>query len=187
LIEKAPPVPRAAKVLQKGLVQIYTGDGKGKTTAALGTLLRALGHGMKIYVAVFMKGDYPYGEWEFLARQPNIKIERFGLRTFCDPKNVKPEEIEQAEKALAAARTAMLSGKYDVVMLDEVNVAVGWKLVKLEDVLQLVKDKPEKVELILTGRRADPALVQLADLVTEMVNIKHPYEKGIQARQGIEY
>jgi len=79
------------------------------------------------------------------------------------------------------------SGNYDVVMLDEVNVAVGWKLVKLEDVLQLVKDKPEKVELILTGRRADPALVQKADLVTEMVNIKHPYEKGIQARQGIEF
>ena len=187
MIEEAPPVPRSAKSFRKGLVEIYTGDGKGKTTAALGTVLRALGHGLRVYAAIFMKGDYPYGEWEFMAKQPNIKVERFGLRSFCDPNNLKPEEIEQAQKALSSARAAMLSGNYDVVLLDEVNVAVGWKLVKLDDVLKLVKDKPVNVELILTGRRADPALVQEADLVTEMLNIKHPYEKGIKARQGIEY
>ncbi len=187
MIEKAAPCPQCPRRFERGLVQIYTGDGKGKTTAALGSIVRALGSGLKVFVAVFMKGDYPYGEWDFLSRQPNIKIERFGLRTFCDPKNIKPEEIEQAQRALAAARAAMLSGSYDVVVMDEVNVAVGWKLVALEDVLDLVKHKPAGVELILTGRRADPQLVQAADLVTEMLCIKHPYEKGINARKGIEY
>jgi cob(I)alamin adenosyltransferase len=185
--ETSPPHPQAAKPFRKGLVQIYTGDGKGKTTAALGTVIRALGHGLRVYIAVFMKGDYPYGEWDFLSKQPNIKIDRFGLRTFCDPQNLKPEEIEQARQALAAAREAMLSGNYDLVVLDEVNVAVGWKLIELEEVLKLIKEKPGNVELILTGRRADPRLIQEADLVTEMLNIKHPYEKGIKARQGVEY
>jgi len=188
LKKEAPaPCPQAKKPFRRGLVEVYTGDGKGKTTAALGIVIRALGHGLRAYVAVFMKGDYPYGEWEFLSKQPNIKIDRFGLRTFCDPKNIKPEEIEQARQALASAREAMLSGNYDVVVLDEVNVAVGWKLIELEDVLKLVRDKPANVELILTGRRADARLVQAADLVTEMLNIKHPYEKGMKARQGIEY
>ena len=177
----------SSEPFKQGLVQVFTGDGKGKTSAALGVVVRALGHGLRVYIAVFMKGDYPYSEWAFLSKIPNVKIERFGFRGFTDPANIKPEEIEQAKQALAAARGAMLSGDYDLVVLDEVNVAAAWKLVAVEEVVRLVKDKPLAVELILTGRRADTRLVKLADLVTECLNIKHPYEKGILARRGIDY
>lgn len=172
---------------RKGLVQIFTGDGKGKTTAALGVVIRALGHGLRVFIAVFMKGDYPYGEWEALAKFPNIKIARFGFRTFTDPAHVKPEEKEQARRALAAAREAMLSGNYDLVILDEVNIATAWKLVELDEVVKLIQDKPPNVELVLTGRQADKKLIELADLVTECIKIKHPYDRGIKARAGIEY
>ena len=171
----------------KGLVQIFTGDGKGKTSAALGTVVRALGQGLRVCIIVFMKGDYPYSEWAFLSKMPDVKIARFGLGTFTDPTDVKPEEKEQAEKALAFAREAMLGGEYDLVVLDEVNIAAAWKLVELDEVVKLICDKPQNVELILTGRHADAKLVQLADLVTECLKIKHPYDKGIMARRGIDY
>jgi len=170
-----------------GLVQVFTGDGKGKTTAALGTAVRALGHGLRVYVAVFMKGDYPYGEWDALSTFPDATVERFGFREFTDPNNVKPEEREQAEKALSAARKAMLSGTYDVVILDEVNVASAWKLINTDEVVGLIKDRPANVELILTGRRADKKLIEIADLVTECIKIKHPFDKGTLARKGIEF
>jgi len=134
-----------------------------------------------------MKGDYPYSEWNFFSRLPDVKIARFGFRTFTDPANVKPEEIEQAKQALAVAHEAMLSGSYDLVVLDEVNVAVAWKLVELDEVVRLIREKPRNVELILTGRKADTRLVELADLVTEMLKIKHPYDKGVMARKGIDY
>ncbi|MBM2824456.1 MAG: ATP:corrinoid adenosyltransferase BtuR/CobO/CobP [Dehalococcoidales bacterium] len=173
--------------LKIGLVQVFTGEGKGKTSAALGTALRALGRGLRVCVVVFMKGDYPYGEWEALAKLPNVKIVRFGFRTFTDPARVKSEEKEQASQALAAAREAVLGGSYDLVVLDEVNIAVAWKLVELDEVVKLIQDKPPNVELILTGRYADARLVELADLVTECLKIKHPYDKGIKARVGIEY
>ncbi len=171
----------------RGLVQIFTGEGKGKTTAALGVVLRALGHGLRVCIVAFMKGGYPYGEWEMLARLPNVRVARFGLETFTDPTSVKPEEKEQAKQALSTAREAMLSGDYDLVVLDEVNIAVAWKLVELDEVVKLIQDKPQNVELILTGRYADTRLVQLADLVTECLKIKHPYDKGITARRGIDY
>jgi cob(I)alamin adenosyltransferase len=171
----------------KGLVQIFTGNGKGKTTAALGTILRAAGHGLKIFIVFFMKGDYSYGEYSTLARLPNVDVTSFGFRSLTDPANIKPEEIEQARLALAAAREAVLSGNYDLVVLDEVNVAVDFKLLQLEDVMQLIKDKPDHVELILTGRYANARLIEMADLVTEMVKVKHPFDKGIKARKGIEY
>lgn len=170
----------------QGLIQVFTGNGKGKTTAALGTILRALGHDLRVYIVYFMKGDYPYGERRILSQLPNIDFVSFGSLEFCDPANIKPEEIEQAGQALAAARKAMLSGKYDVVLLDEVNIAVAWKLVELDALLRFMDDRPANVELILTGRYADAQLVQKADLVTEMQNIKHPFEKGIKARRGIE-
>ncbi len=175
------------KPLTKGLVQIFTGDGKGKTSAALGVVLRALGHGLKVYIVAFMKGGYPYGEWNVLSRLPNVKIAKFGLKSFTDPENLKPEEIEQAKQALAVGREVMLSGKYDLVVLDEINIAVAWKLVELDEVVRLIQDKPPNVELILTGRYADAKLVKMADLVTECLKIKHPYDKGIKARAGIEY
>ncbi len=172
---------------RKGLVQVFTGDGKGKTSAAVGAVLRALGHGLKVFIVLFMKGDYPYGEWDVLRKLPNVDIARFGFRAFTDPEKVKPEEIEQAKQALSAARVAMLSGTYDLVLLDEVNIAVAWKLVKLNEVVQLIRDKPPNVELILTGRYADKKLVEMANLVTDMVKVKHPFDKGIMARQGIDY
>jgi cob(I)alamin adenosyltransferase len=169
------------------LVQVFTGDGKGKTTAALGAVIRALGHGLRVCIIFFMKGDYPYGECNILSQLPNVKIARFGSQQFIDPTNIKPEEKEQARKALAAAGEAILSGSYDLVVLDEVNLAVAWGLVELDEVIKLIKDKPPNMELILTGRKADTKLIQLADLVTEMLEIKHPYDEGIRARKGFEY
>jgi cob(I)alamin adenosyltransferase len=171
----------------KGLVQIFTGNGKGKTTAALGTILRAAGHGLRTFIVFFMKGDYEYGEYDTLRKLPNIDMRQSGFRRFTDPLNIKPEDKEQAESALTAAREAMLSGNYDLVVLDEVNVALNYKLIKLEEVIELINKKPENVELILTGRYADNKIIEMADLVTEMVKVKHPYDKGISARKGIEY
>jgi len=187
LVEKASFNPSSLEPVRRGLVQIFTGDGKGKTSAAIGAVIRALGHGLRVYIAFFMKGDYPYGERNVLSQLPNVTVESFGTRDFVDPKNIKPEEKGQARQGLAAARRAMLSGSYDLVVLDEVNLAVAWNLLELDDVLNLINDKPEGVELILTGRRADSKLVKSADLVTEMLKIKHPYDKGVAGREGIEY
>jgi cob(I)alamin adenosyltransferase len=174
--------------IQKGLVQVFTGAGKGKTTAALGTVLRAAGQGLKVFVVFFIKGDYAYGEYATLPKLPDVETAAFGLRQFIYQNDkVNPEEKEQAKAALAKAREVMLSKRYDIVVLDEINMAVYFKLLKLEDVIQLIKDKPENVELILTGRNADEKIIAMADLVTEMVKIKHPYDKGINARKGIEY
>ena len=171
----------------KGLVHVFTGNGKGKTTAALGTILRAAGHGLRIFIVFFMKGDYDYGEFSTLSRLPHVDMASFGFRHLTDPANIKPEEVEQARLALTAAREAVLSGNYDLVVLDEVNVALGFKLIELDEVVKLIKDKPPDVELILTGRYADTRLIEMADLVTEMVKVKHPFDKGIKARRGIEY
>ena len=171
----------------RGMVQLFTGNGKGKTSAALGTVLRALGHGMKVFIVFFMKGNYPYGEFRTLSNLSNVDVASFGFRRRTDPANLKPEEIEQAKLALSTARQAILSGNYDLVVLDEVNVAVNFKLIDVDEVVKLINDKPSKVELILTGRYADARLIEMADLATEMVKLKHPYDKGVKARKGIEY
>ena len=153
----------------------------------MGIVLRALGHGLRVHITYFMKGDYPYGERNVLSKLPNVEFASFGSLQFVDPANVKPEDREQAQQALAVARQAMLGGNYDLVVLDEVNIAVAWKLVELDEVTRLIQDKPPDVELILTGRQADTKLVQLADLVTECLKIKHPYDEGVMARPGIDY
>ncbi len=171
----------------KGLVEVFTGDGKGKTSAALGIALRALGHGLRVHIVYFMKGDFPYGEQKILSELPNVTFARFGYETFVDPANVKQEEKEEAKKALEAARKAMCSLEYDIIVLDEINVAVAWNLVDIDQVIKLIGDKPERVELILTGRYADSRLIELADLVTDMVKVKHPYDKGTLSRKGIDY
>ena len=178
---------KASEPSKRGLVYIFTGDGKGKTCAATGVVLRALGHGMRVHITYFLKGEYPYGERNTLSKLPNVTMAGFGGPEFVDPANIKPEEIEQARLALATAREAMLSGNYDLVVLDEVNVAVAFKLVELDEVIKLIEDKPQNVELILTGRQANTELVKLADLVTEMLKIKHPYDEGVLARKGIDY
>lgn len=172
---------------EKGLVEIFTGDGKGKTSAALGIALRAIGHNLRVHIIYFMKGDYPYGEREVLCRLPNVDISIFGRDCFVDPADVKAEDKEEAEKGLRKAREVIQSGDYDVVILDEINVATAWKLLDANEVLELIRNKPEKVELILTGRYADPRLIEVADLVTEAVKIKHPYDKGILSRKGVDY
>ena len=171
----------------KGIVQVFTGNGKGKTSAALGSVLRALGHNLRVYIVFFMKGKYPYGEFSILSKLPNVEVASFGLRCLIDPANINPDEIEQAKLALSAARTALLGGNYDLVVLDEVNVAVHFKLIELADVIQLINDRPQNVDLILTGRYADARVIELADLATEMVKLKHHYDKGVKARKGIEY
>jgi cob(I)alamin adenosyltransferase len=176
------------KKIARGLVQIFTGNGKGKTTAALGTVLRAAGHGLKISVIFFIKGHFSQGEYKTLRALPNVKVTAFGLRQFIDQNGmVNPKEKAQAKAALAAARTDVTSGEYDLVVLDEINCACFFGLIEPEEVLQLIKDKPKHVELILTGRDADKKLIAAADLVTEMKKIKHPFDKGIEARKGIEY
>ena len=171
----------------RGLVTVFTGNGKGKTSAALGIVLRALGHGLKVRIVAFMKGDFPYGEDKALEKLPNVSLERFGPPGFCDPANVKEEDRAEASRALQAAQEAVSQGKYDVVVLDEVNVASAWGLIPLEEVLELVKKKPPQVDLVLTGRYADGRLVDLADIVTEMVEVKHPFRSGVKARRGIDF
>jgi len=171
----------------RGLVEVFTGDGKGKTSAALGVALRALGHDLKIFIVFFMKGSFPCGEQKTLSQLPNVTFVRFGPETFVDPNNVTKADKKEAKKALNAARKAILSNDYDIVILDEVNVAAAWKLIDIDEVIKLIREKPKKVELILTGRYADDKLIDLADLVTDMTKVKHPYDKGISARKGIDY
>ncbi len=172
---------------RKGLVQVFTGDGKGKTSAALGTVLRSLGHDFKVCIIHFMKGTFPYGEQKMLSSLPNVTLQVFGRLSFVDPRNPEEEDKEEARKALDAGRAAVLSGEYDLVVLDEINVASAWGLVGVGEVVKLIEEKPEHVELILTGRYADGRLIELADLVTEMKMVKHPLDKGIEARAGCEY
>jgi cob(I)alamin adenosyltransferase len=173
--------------VEKGLVEVFTGDGKGKTSAALGITLRAAGHGRRVYIVFFMKGNFPYGEQKILATLPGVKFACFGSEKFVNPADIKPEEKQEAGRALRAAREAVNSLEYDIVILDEVNVAVAWKLLDIAEVVDLIENKPERVDLILTGRGADPLIVGMADLVTNMVKVKHPYDRGIKARKGLDY
>ncbi|MBU0703860.1 MAG: cob(I)yrinic acid a,c-diamide adenosyltransferase [Chloroflexi bacterium] len=173
------------KQLSRGYVQVYTGDGKGKTTAALGLALRASGHGMRTYVGQFMKGQ-PYGELHALRDHPYITVEQYGDVRCIRREEVTPEHVAQARRGLERAREAMLSDEYDVVVLDEVNVAIWFGLLDVEQVLAFLDEKPERVEVILTGRRAPQDLIERADLVTEMREVKHYYKQGVAAREGIE-
>lgn len=174
-------------MMQKGLIQIYTGNGKGKTSAALGLALRAVGHGLKVLMIQFMKGNINYGEIEASKRlSPNLVIKQTGRNTFVSKTNPDPIDIELAKKGLSLAKEEILSQRYDIVILDEVNVAVDYDLITLSDLLDLIDSKPDSVEIVLTGRNAKPEVIEKADLVTEMIEIKHYYHKGISARKGIE-
>jgi cob(I)alamin adenosyltransferase len=135
----------------------------------------------------FMKGEYPYGEKRILSQLPNLTLKNFGQLSFVDPKNIKEEEKQEAKRALEVAGEMIRGGKYDLVVLDEVNVAAAWGLVDSEEVAKLIKQKPPHVDLILTGRYAPQRFVELADLVTEMVEVKHPYQKGMSGRKGLDY
>mgnify|MGYP006278522487 CR=1 FL=1 len=168
-----------------GCLQVYTGDGKGKTTAALGLALRAAGAGMHVYIAQFMKGR-DYSELHALRRlSPGIEVRRFGLRHFLV--GVPTEEDRAvARSGLEAAREVLVAGNHDLVILDEANVAVDMGLFAVDDLLAVVDARPCAVELVVTGRKAHPRLIERADLVTEMREIKHYYRCGLPARTGIE-
>ncbi len=176
-----------------GLVHVYTGDGKGKTTAALGLALRAAGHGLRTYIGQFMKGR-EYGELTVprllgndAAGRPLLTIEQYGKPTFLRAEEVEEKDVLQAREGLERAEAAMHEGGYNLVVLDEVNVALHFRLLTVQEVVETIEHKPPPVELILTGRRAPEAILERADYVTVMQGLKHPYERGIQARKGIEF
>jgi cob(I)alamin adenosyltransferase len=171
--------------MRQGFVQVYMGDGKGKTTAAVGLAVRAAGHGINSYIGQFMKGQ-PYGELTALRDHPNITIEQFGSTRCIRREELSEEDRSRARRGLEKAREAMLSGRYEVVVLDEIGVAVWFGLVAEDDVLDFLACRPAHVEVVLTGRRVSERLVREAHLVTEFKQVKHYYEKGILARDGIE-
>jgi len=173
--------------LKQGFIQIYTGNGKGKSTAAIGQAVRAAGFGLKVYIAQFMK-EYPYNELVGLKHLSEwIVIEQFGGDEFVYKKELPGnDELEKAKKGLTTAKEKMLSGKFDLMILDESIVAIYFKLIEKNELIEFIKQKPENVELILTGRYCPDELITLADLVTEMKEVKHYYQKGITSRKGIE-
>jgi len=173
--------------MERGYIQVYTGNGKGKTTAALGLALRAVGHGLKVLIIQFMKGNTNYGEMESSRKlAPNLLIRRMGQKTFISKGHVDPIDIERAREGFALAQKAIEEKTCDVLILDEINLAVDYGLIPLDDLIRLIDSKPEFMELILTGRNARPEILERADLVTEMVERKHYYDKGVPARKGIE-
>ncbi len=175
------------KTQVKGYIQVYTGDGKGKTTAALGLALRAAGYKHKVYIGQFLKGQ-EYGELLSAKKlQPYITIEQFGRKGFIHvTKDPDEKDIKRAKSGLKKCREAMLSRKYRIIILDEINVAVDFNLLTEEEIHEFLDKKPKDVEIILTGRYAPPSFLKRADLVTEMKEKKHYYKKGVRAREGIE-
>ncbi|MBD3405651.1 MAG: cob(I)yrinic acid a,c-diamide adenosyltransferase [Candidatus Lokiarchaeota archaeon] len=180
-----------------GQVQVYTGNGKGKTTCALGAGLRAAGHGLKVLVISFMKAkvawrgdgdDINYGEFKSVEAIPNYTIIPMGRQSWVDKENPDPIDIKMAQDGLKMAQDALREHKCDVLILDEINVAVEWNLIDLKDQLALIKEKPDDVELIMTGRYARDEVIAAADLVTEMREVKHYFEtEKLEARKGFEY
>jgi len=178
------PIEETLAKYNRGLIMVFTGDGKGKTTAALGQALRALGHGKKVLVIQFMK----YGE-VLCAEQclPNLTFKLCGLDSFVMRGSPAKVDMDLAQAGFRLAKEAIQSGQYDMVILDEINVAVDFGLIGIEEVLAMLKEKPEKVDVILTGRYAHPEIVALADTVSEVREVKHHYSQGIKERAGIEF
>ena len=171
--------------MKKGYVQVYTGDGKGKTTAAIGLAVRAVGAGLKVFMGQFVKG-MEYSELKSLERfSPQMKVRQYGRAKFVHNKPTE-EDIAAARTGYDEIRKIIKSGQYDLIILDEANIAIYFKLFSVEDLLVLIDEKPESVELVFTGRKAEPKLIERADLVTEMKEIKHYYGDGVLAREGIE-
>jgi cob(I)alamin adenosyltransferase len=174
--------------LQKGLIQIYTGEGKGKTTAALGLALRAVGQGLSVVIIQFLKGDRKTGERNVAARLgPKLIIRPMGRDGIVDPDNPSPEDIRLAGEALREIQRILDEKACDLLILDEVNVAVSLKVVQENAILKLMEDKPEDMELVLTGRDAPPSFIEKAHLVTDMKSARHYFDQGVAAREGIEF
>ena len=176
--------------MEKGLVIVYTGGGKGKTTAALGMALRAVGHNQKICIIQFIKGSWHYGELNSLKRlEPEVELITMGkgFVGIIDDKSPREEHEKIAKEGIKISKEKIQSKKYDTIILDEVNYAVNLGLIELNDVLDLIKTKPSELNLVLTGNHAKPEIIEAADLVTEMREIKHPFKSGIKAKKGIDF
>ena len=176
--------------LAKGYVHLITGEGPGKTTSALGISLRCLGHGMGVCIIQFLKGkndDINFGEIKSLKRFKNLLIKQFGEGSFLQSNNINLSDVYRAKKGLKFALNKMMSKEYDLIILDEVNVAMYYGLLKIEEVLSFIKSKPHNIELILTGRNAPDQLYAVADYVVVINSLRHPFDNGVQARKGIEY
>ncbi len=169
------------------MIQIYTGNGKGKTTAALGLAMRAVGHGLKVIMIQFMKGKINYGELAAAKSLPGFIIEQYGRPDFVNPEQPDKEDIRLAQKGLQRAQEVIAGTKYDIVILDEIIVAVSFGLIKVQEVIDLIKRTPTDMELVLTGRYMPPELEQHADLISEIKETKHYFQKGTKSRQGIDY
>ena len=165
---------------------MYTGNGKGKTTSAIGLGIRAAGAGLKVHMLQFMKGR-KYSELNTLDTLKNFTYSQHGRDEFVNKKNPEKIDIDMAQEGFKHAKKLIKSNKYDLIILDEINVAVDFNLIDIEDVLKLIRDKPEKLELVLTGRYVNPKIIKTADYVTEMLEIMHPYQKGVQARKGFDF
>ncbi len=177
-------------MLEHGYIQIYTGDGKGKTTASLGLALRAIGHGWKVLLIQFAKGDQPNYYGEILSSSklmPNLEVHQFGLDRVVYSHNVSMEDYKEAKKGWELAKEAIRSKEYQMIILDEINICADMGMIKISEIKETLINKPGNLEVVLTGRRAHPELISLAHLVTEMCPRKHYFNEGVMARQGIEY
>lgn len=177
-------------ITDEGIVLVYTGKGKGKTTAALGIVLRAVGHGLKVLMVQFIKGEWFYGELSSSKRlEPEFEMIAAGkgFIGILDDDHEFEEHKKAAGEAISLAHAKIISNSYDIVILDEINYAINLKLVASDQVLRLIEIKPKKTSLVLTGNYAPKEIIQIADLVTEMNEIKHPFKRGIRAKKGIDY
>ena len=172
--------------MEKGYIHVYTGNGKGKTTSAIGLGIRASGAGYKVHMLQFMKGR-KYSELITIDNVKNFSYSQHGRDEFVNKKNPEQIDIDLAKEGFEHAKKLVKSEKYDMIILDEINVAVDYNLLKLNDLLDLIEYKPKGLELVLTGRYADKEFIKIADYVTEMLEIKHPYQQGIEARKGCDF
>lgn len=170
-----------------GLLQVYTGDGKGKTTASIGLALRACGHGFKVCMIQFMKGTGIYGEERLKAELPNLTILPVGRNDFVNLKDPAEIDLSMARAGWEKAKQTIRSGEYQIVILDEMNVVLACSLLPLDEVLAFLREKHDGVEIVTTGRWAPKALIELADLVTEMREVRHPFAQGTESREGIDH
>ena len=171
---------------KKGMIHLYIGKGKGKTTAALGLALRAAGAGLHVDILQFLKGSQS-NEFTSIQKIPNISIKKFGRNKFLTEKNHEPIDEQLAQEGFSYAKKIINEQKCDVLILDEITIAVAFHLLKKEDVIQLLNQKPSNLTIILTGRIADEDFISIADLVTELQEIKHPFQKGVKPQEGIDY
>jgi cob(I)alamin adenosyltransferase len=179
-------VPAASR---KGYLVVLTGDGKGKTTSALGMAVRAIGQGLRVAMLQFLKGSWKYGELQTAERlAPDLTIRQLGGEFIrIDPENPDPQDVKTAREAWETSKQALFSGEYDMVILDELNGTIAYGLLPVDEVVATLKERPQSLHVVLTGRQAHPKIIEIADLVTEMNEVKHPYHSGLNARKGIEY